>query len=977
MSLFVINNRDDTLLCVYRIKPISKGKRVTQLGDSPFDSIMSVDLRTRKKKMNQILLSEKNKFMHRLHSTRSWRVKLEAKAATRIQALYRGHFVRMNAANLRQSSKISKQVRSNILSYLASQHNIHISLSKYKNGLPRVRNISAATIQTAYFRYLSRKYLRRRRYDALLKRRLSAVVRIQRTVRGVAARERVKLFVERMRMVHVMRAVLKIQTLVRKHLARRRVRLRRLKLHHFASRLIQDWYRARFARKMAANIKAMLLFRKTKNGATAMQGIVRRFLAKRRVHRIRLRRLYVVLSRCATMIQCLIRRYLARVKVPRRRLLVNAARKEKLMLLEQQRARETREREASEQKSLLDSVDLFLQARQGNVVEVEDIYCGLVSADEHDPGEVDPKTGENLLSIAAQLGNLELVRKCLKWNFDMNFRNDVSGLSVFMVAAKYNQLSVMKYLLAPPFTADEGVDVTPLDTPLSEEDLGFLLVTSAANASLDDSMQMLKLVLSLEGVSVDFRNAVTGMTALHAACEVGHVEAFKLLLKEKADMEVEDDLSQTILHKASASSYKITELILGLDPSFPTYMSDQSRFEMVTKVDGDGKDSILHAALNGQAETLELLVDIAKKGVESSRGLTKGVSTKGIAASTKQQSFKWGDQSADINWSSADISKALLLVERGNLLCLEKLADIGFDFSWADEDTGRTMAMVACQSGDLDSIDLVMSHGADFSAADRGGRTAVHYAALCTKQEGLIPHLLTHQHASKCKVSDKGLLATDNEGDNVYHLSVRANYLLNIDLLAQSVMGEALEMKNRAGMTPLLLACSLYRLELVKGLLLIGADALQVDSNRRSCLWHLYHPQKGAVPAASHRSVCSEFKRQNNPNMTRREVESDALRVGSEISVVQALLQAGCSLYDDYRVTPEAIIMALTPTIDDQVPMEETSNHSYHQPGDIAVQELSFTLFKTIFVGRLVTKPDAWRLRKTALHAHAATILLS
>ena len=945
-----------------RIKPISKGKRVSQLGDSPLDSIMSVDLRTRKKKMNQILLSEKNKFMHRLHSTRSCRVKLEAKAAKRIQALYRGHFVRMNAAILRQSSKISKQVRSNILSFLASQHNIHISLSKFKHGLPRVRNISAATIQTAYFRYLSRKYLRRRRYDALLKRRLSAVVRIQRTVRGVAARERVKLFVERMRMVHVTRAVLKIQTLVRKHLARRRVRLRRLKLHHFASRLIQDWYRARVARKMAANIKAMLLFRKTKNGAIAMQGIVRRFLARRRVNRIRMRRLYVVLSRCATMIQCLIRRFIAKAKLPRKRLLVNAARKEKLMLSEQQRARETRERETSEQKTLLDSVDLFLQARQGNVVEVEDIYSGLVSADEHDPSEVDPKTGENLLSIAAQLGNLELVRKCLKWNFDMNFRNASSGLTVFMVAAKYNQLSVMKYLLAPPFTADEGVDVIPLDTPLSEEDLGFLLVTSAANASLDDSMQMLKLVLSLEGVNIDFRNAVTGMTALHAACEVGHVDAFKLLLKEKADMEIEDDLSQTILHKASASSYKITELILGLDPSFPTYLSDQSRFEMVTKVDGDGKDSILHAALNGQAEILELLVGIAKKGAESSRGSTKGgTSTKG-GASTKQQSFKWGEY-ADINWSPGDISKALLLVERGNLLCLEKLADIGFDFSWADEDSGRTMAMMACQSGDLDSIDLVMSHGADFSAADKSGRTAVHYAALCSKQEGLIPHLLTHEHASKCKISDKCLIATDNEGDNVYHLSVRANYLLNIDLLAQSVMSEALEMKNRAGMTPLLLACSLYRLELVKGLLMIGADALQVDSNRRGCLWHLYHPQGEAVPVG-YRSVCSEFKRQTSPNMTRREVDSDLLRVGNEISVVQALLKAGCTLYGDDHVTPEEIIMALTPTMMDHVPMV-TSNHLL-QPGDIAVHELSFALIKIIFSGGLVSKSDAWRLCKTA-----------
>ena len=45
-----------------------------------------------------------------------------------------------------------------------------------------------------------------------------------------------------------------------------------------------------------------------------------------------------------------------------------------------------------------------------------------------------------------------------------------------------------------------------------------------------------------------------------------------------------------------------------------------------------------------------------------------------------------------------------------------------------------------------------------------------------------------------------------------------------------------------AGLTPLLVACSHVHKLIIKSYLNMGADALAVDSQGHSALWHLYHP---------------------------------------------------------------------------------------------------------------------------------------
>lgn len=925
--------------------------------------------------MNGLLLSEKETFMNKLNHSRQMRTNLETQSATKIQSTFRGHFVRNNWEEVRHYAEVHKQVRSNIRSYLANKYNISISMSKYKRSLSNTRNKSAVAIQCAYFRYLSRKCLRRRRYELWLRRRRAAAVRIQAMVRGVSSRARVKLLVERLRIVLFNRSATTIQAATRRHMARRRVHRRRYKLYCLASHMIQNWYRARYTRKMAAHIKSMLQFRRNFNGARAMQCLIRKFLAKRRVDRIRLRRLHKLVFRHATAIQCMIRKFLGKITVQRKRLHVSATKEAAEARIAQKLAEESAAKEAAETLQLLQSVDLFLQANKGNTTAVEDIFTGLASTDEHDKSEVEPGTGDSLLTIAARLGNMDLVRKCLLWGFDMNLRNDI-GLNALMVAAKHNHLPVMQYLLAPPLSAStEGEEstVVPLD-PISEEDAGYLMVTAAANAVLDDNLDMLVKVLSL-GLDINAKSATTGMTAVHAACDVGHVEAFKLLVKNKAELSVEDDLGQTPLHKACCNSFKITELILGLDPSFSTYMSDATRQASIMKLDADGKDCILHAALNGQTDTLDMLSGIMQD----------------VLLRNGSQKFPAGAVGGpeEIGWSPHDITRALKLVETGNLTCVKRVADIGFDLSWLDEESGRTMAIAACQSGDVDMIDLIMSYGTDFSLADVSGRTPFHYAADCTAADTLLSHLLMHASAAKCNVSDACLVKVDNKGENVFHIAARKGIELKIDLLAQRVLSEALETKNRAGMTPLLLSCSIYRLDMVKAYMKLGADAQVLDDDGHGCLWHLLHVSKSVLDASpTRRPLCSEYVLHpstsvpNAPgaNFTRKEKDEEVGRVNSEVILFTALLRAGCVLY----TTPQAEIDAGDSWSPEKLRTElvyqwnevpSADSQRGLQCGDVLVQEMSITLLKSLLTDGLLRKYDAWRLRKYFCCAYFVVIL--
>lgn len=935
------------------------------LGNSPYDIGLSVDIEKKRKKLNQMLHDEKREFMSKLNITRLVRSKLENDAAKRIQALFRGYLVRNNLGELKYYSGIHKLIRSNVRSYLENSKYSTVSLGEYKAERQRLRSNSAALIQCTFLRYLSRKCYRRKTYEVKLMQRHQATVKIQSLVRGMHARSRVRLLLEKKYMILCMQSALKIQTAVRSLFARRKVHRRRFKLRWLACRMIQNWYRALYSKRMTAHIKNVMFHRKTNNAAKFIQQLIRSFVAKRRVNRIRLRHLHKFIFTVVTRIQCMIRKFLSRVTVRKRRQLKEVKELEEAKQAAIQSQKDEEERIQKENSALLEETDIFVQAKKGNTVSVEDIFKGLVG-EAHSPTETDGN-GDTLLTIAAAIGNADLARKCILWEFEINHRNDI-GQTAIMLAAKNNHLQVVQYLLGfyhPPAVHAEGEGEGDSDLhfedakalQLTSEDVGYLFVASIANSTSSD-MTMLQAFINL-GLDINAKSSGTGMTAVHAACEMGHSDAFKLLLKNKARLDEKDELQQSPLHKSVCSSLKITEWILGLDPNVHTYMTDSTRVESILAIDIDNKNCLLHASVSGQSDILELLENIISSAPAEAKA--KKSNTDGEGDATAESA-----PAEEIGWSPLDINKAIHLVETGNLFCIRKLLQIGFDPAWPQEDTNLTMALKACQVGDLDVIDLLMEHNTDFSSVDSRGRNIMHFAAMC-KEHAVIPHLLSHSYASKCKVSKEMLVSVDLEkGENPYHFAVRENIEINVDLLATNeIVMKALSTKNKDGLTPFLLACSLYQEKIAQLYMKLGCEVLVVDNAGHGCLWHIFHPDPSVL--AKRRVYCSEVQTQNSSippgrlsaNSTRKEKDEEMQRITSEAAFIVALVKLGCTLYDDYTLSPEQI--KALPYDSTALPAAPESPLS--EPGDIIVQEYCLTLMKHLIPG-VLSNIDAWRMSK-------------
>lgn len=763
------------ILCVtfLRLKPpLKRPGKNHHISGSPFEDGLVVDIERSKKRVSSLLKSERTVFLEKLNYTKFLRTALENRAAIIIQKIWRGRFVRNCVNETVRQIMIEKKIRSHIKQYLASK-GVSISHFKHRENYSNIRKSAATKIQNVFRKFISRKTIFRKWREALEFRRRQAAIIIQCLFRCKTAKKRILYLASKQKNLAVHQSATRIQVCWRRLMAKRRVRIRRIKLRWLAARMIQCWFRSRHSRKLANAIKDLILRKRIFKGAQKIQCAVRKFLSRHRMRRVRYRFYFQLFSNSAIKIQAVIRRFIARRRFPKHSVSVIAARAVQQDLENALMERSEVQRKATEAADIEDSMNIYRQFALQNYVQVEDLIVERIQSGLSMAEEVSSTSGNSILHLSAEAGQLEMVRKSLLWGFDINTRN-LQGLTPLLLAAKNHHLSIVQYLLNLPPT--ESWPSTAVLQPLSDSDTYQLLafavdtvvvppaaaaapatavpaatpgrrasvsmsgklasigssiagtstsaIAAAASAATRNSLALLNSLI-LFGLNVNAVQEETEMTALLAACEVGNFEAVKVLLKNRAGTDVNDVDGQTPLHKASKSSPDIVRGLLGLDNSLSVVIPELTRASYLLSTDNNGKSCALLAALNGQKVILDIIYDVVQKTPVMHLPAA-------YAELSPPVPILFENTDEDIGWSPADIECVLRLAKNNQVFCFEKVLEAGFDPLWSLSGEGKTAVHIAAQYGSMEVLDVLMSRSVDFSHVDVRGRNVFHYAAMAT-----------------------------------------------------------------------------------------------------------------------------------------------------------------------------------------------------------------------------------------------------
>ena len=871
-----------------------------------------------RKHFNDILRAEKVAFMTRLHKSRHLRATTENISVVIIQRIFRGYWVRWHMDQIFRRVQAGAVLRQTMRAGAAARGVLFSSLSEHRAQYGATRSRAAIVIQCAFRCYVCRSFIRRRRWEMFLRRRHDAAVRIQCLVRARSATEKVGVLRERRVMYLRFRAAVMLQSVYRGILGKRRVRRRMFKLRWVAARMIQGAFRGRNTRKAFAIYLAAAERIKLYKAARGVQKIVRARISRARVRRMRMRRLFKRAFDSATRIQTLMRLVLCNKRVLQL-MLVRQKQRDAAEAL--QREAQERDEEAKAQE-LADSIDIFVQTRLGNTVNVDSLYHHEVEAGT-DVVHCTNEEGDTILSVAARYGHMDIVRKCLQWGFDVNHEN-ASGESVIALAlaAEKGHLDLVMYIMQsqPTLSTKESADAE--DTFLTatgqvrcgEHDMG-LVLTAAAGAS--DS-RYLRTLLEISDCQVDTPHPVTEATALHVASEAGCLEMVQMLVKAGAKTDCVDDMGHSPLQKACCGgNVEVVKLLLGLidgytNDAFPA--NDAERSDMLLKKDSDGKDTLLLAAIRGRGAVVEF---ISKTADMSSRTI-----------------------SDEIGWAADDIECAVQLAVSGNVPCLEFLVEANFDLSWAPESSGTNMAMAACRVGQCGVLDFLLQQKADFSATDEQGKNALHYAAECT-QENVIPYLLAagSDKMANSKLSPALLTCQDSQGRSVLHIVAEYNSTLSFELVALEHMDKALSTVDSAGRSPLHIACANRYSQMIREMIRMGADATAVDNSGKNAIWHYVYSQSDRAAIDLHPEC--------------------------DLEVLKVLLNAGCPLFSyPHRSIEASAALYREFCAKPDISIRENVTRSL-EATDLFAAASKLTLLTTL--SNILNAEDEWRLGEIAV----------
>lgn len=336
------------------------------------------------------------------------------------------------------------------------------------------------------------------------------------------------------------------------------------------------------------------------------------------------------------------------------------------------------------------------------------------------------------------------------------------------------------------------------------------------------------------GADVHIHSGKYERTALHEACQIGHVQMTRELLKRGAVINALTSMKETpILLAASMGHGDLVALLLeyGADPSvadnigeLPLHWASKRGFLQVVRVllekghradinhiSRDGWSPLSLAALFGHVDIVKLLLHF---GANLSGCNHKKQDVLQNSADPNQTDF------TRVLSSTGQKLPLHFAAKRGHFAIVKLLLEEDGSEVNASDPVGWTAIHFSSDAGHLNVTQLLLDCGADISMVDVEGCTPLHLAA-CEGHEEVVCLLLSHE-ADISMPNTRGCtplhVASGNGHVNVVH------ELCEYDFDAVTIDAAA-----SGGETPISLAAGTGHVEVVKVLLKHNADVDKMD----------------------------------------------------------------------------------------------------------------------------------------------------
>ncbi len=453
------------------------------------------------------------------------------------------------------------------------------------------------------------------------------------------------------------------------------------------------------------------------------------------------------------------------------------------------------------------------------------------------------------LTSAAANGNLEKVKSIIDSGIDINSKDD-HGYTALIEASKYGHYDIVKYLITSKAEIDlQGwhcYTALAFATERGHLEIAKMLIDAGANINaIDDenntcfsktaengNIEIAKLLID-HGVNIASVDDV-GRTPFQYAAENGHANIVKLLIDNGVKIIYENGKTNELIYAAENGHTEIVKMILEMDVH-PTawhcekalYYACENGYSKIVKllVDygtkpniKDNDIEIVRAVMLDNRDKVHSLIE-ARANINAKYNYNICYLAVSLGYSDMLQIFI--DLSIKIDINKNDL--LIKAISNNHFEVMKILLDNGANASAKDKD-GKTALMLAIQCSNIDMIKLLLKAGCDINAKDNLNRnTALRWA--CNEGNIKIVELLL-LHLKKANTYNDYLKAIDEAFTmyvrNGYDSIGKDLYIKIAEMLLEA--GADINAKDSSGNTALINASQIGRIKLVDMLLKRGAD---------------------------------------------------------------------------------------------------------------------------------------------------------